>query len=105
MSWKSVELQIALPRTVENSRNQQIQQHQSQLQNMMDSENMAKHSLRAEQTVLQAAENARPELRDRQEKGAAAKKGAGKRVREEAADDAADDAPHPYKGRRLDIKM
>jgi hypothetical protein len=101
MSWKSVELQIALPRTIENSRNQQIMQHQNQLQNMMDAENIAQHALRTEQTVLQAGENARTELRDRQEREAAAKKGSERRARK----DAEDDAPHPYKGQRLDIKM
>jgi hypothetical protein len=101
MSWKPVELQVALPRTVENSRNQQILQHQTQLQNMMDAENIAQHTLRAEQTVLQAGENTRAELRDRQEKEAAAKKGTAGRARK----DEEDDAPHPYKGQRLDIKM
>ncbi|MGB8955212.1 MAG: hypothetical protein WCC10_07555 [Tumebacillaceae bacterium] len=101
MSWKSVELQVALPRTVENSRNQQILQHQTQLQNMMDAENIAQHSLRAEQTVLHTGENTRTELRDRQEKKAAAKKETVGRARK----DEEDDAPHPYKGQRLDIKM
>ena len=101
MSWKSVELQVALPRTVEHSRNQQILQHQSQLQNMMDVENIAQHALRTEQTVLQAGENARAELRDRQEKESAAKKGTAGRARK----DEEDDAPHTYKGQRLDIKM
>jgi hypothetical protein len=100
MSWKPVELQVALPRTVDHSRLQQIQQHQPELQNMMDGEEIQKESLRMQQTVTESSEEVRAELRDRQHHGAY-DRGRGKRSRQPKAED----APHPYKGHQLDIKL
>jgi len=106
MSWKSVELQIALPRSLEQSRNQQIQQHQSQLQNMADAEQLAAKGLAEEQTVIETADTARSQIRDRQQGG---QRGGRERSpqgdsHEEAADFSEANL-HPYKGHRLDIKM
>lgn len=104
MSLKPVELQIALPRTIENSRNQQIQQNQSSLQNALDGERLSQETTIQEQTVIESEENARAEMRDRQHgQGTAGEGRQGKRSAEDAESPSA--APHPYKGHRLDIKM
>jgi type II secretory pathway component PulK len=101
MSLKNVELQVALPRTVEHSRLVQNQQHQQALHAATTGEELTAQTLQADQTVTESGENARTELRDRQEK-----KGRrdleGKKV---SGEEEVADAPHPFKGHRLDIKM
>ena len=96
-----MELQIALPRTVDNSRNQQLQQQHPLLQNAMDSEDLAKQSIRNEQTVAESAENTRADWRKREERKAADRLKS-KRLKPE---EEAEEALHPYKGHRLDIKL
>ena len=59
MSLKNIELQVALPRTVDNSRNQQILQQQPMLQSEMDSDQMKLHAQQAEQTVAETHQNER----------------------------------------------
>ncbi|ASS75624.1 hypothetical protein CIG75_11910 [Tumebacillus algifaecis] len=102
MSLKAVELQIAVPRTVEHSRLMQNQQHQTTLANAMNSESLAGRTARTEQTVTANEENARTELRDKREgndrQESEHERSHGEKQQEEAI-------PHPYKGHRLDIKM
>ncbi|MGZ4106460.1 MAG: hypothetical protein ACXVP5_08635 [Tumebacillaceae bacterium] len=102
MSFKAVELQIAVPRTVEHSRNQQIQQQQHALQSERMSEELAMQTERAEQTVTESDENARAELREQQEREARGSHTSKKRSDKQQD---TEEAPHPYKGLRLDIKM
>jgi hypothetical protein len=102
MSFKALELQIAVPRTVEQSRNQHIQQQQQVLQSEMTAEDLAMRTELAEQTVIESDESARAELRERQSKDMQTAE-AGKK-RSDKQPEAAE-APHPYKGLRLDIKM
>ncbi|KEO82959.1 hypothetical protein [Tumebacillus flagellatus] len=102
MSLKPIELQVALPRTLDNSRNQQIQQNQASLQNAVDGESLTRQTTVQEETVGEAEDNARTELRDRKQ-GQTAGKVYPRRARPE--DEEVQEAPHPYKGSRLDIKM
>jgi hypothetical protein len=102
MSLKAVELQVAVPRTVEHSRQMQIQQHQAILAGAMNAEALADRTERQEQTVTASEENARAELRDRQNGKQRRESGQGKQHDSTKQKKA---APHPYKGRRLDIKM
>lgn len=102
MSFKALELQIAVPRTVEQSRNQINQQQQQVLQSEITAEDLAMRTELADQTVIESDENARAELRERQGKdGQTAVAG---KKRSDNQPEAAE-APHPYKGLRLDIKM
>lgn len=102
MSFKAMELQIAVPRTVEHSRNQQIMQNQQNLQSAVTAEELNVQTERAGQTEAESEENARAELRDRQ-----GSQGRGYQASKERSDkqDDAPEAPHPFKGQRLDITM
>jgi hypothetical protein len=102
MSFKAVELQIAVPRTVEQSRNAQIQQQQHAFQSELVSEELAMRTELAEQTVTESDENARAELRERQGRDVHGPVASKKRSDKQQE---AEEAPHPYKGLRLDIKM
>ncbi len=102
MSLKAVELQVAVPRTVEHSRLMQNQQHQSTLAGAMNSESLADRTERAEQTVIASEENARAELEDGQEGKQRRERKQGHGQQEPEREEA---APHPYKGHRLDIKL
>jgi hypothetical protein len=102
MSLKNVELQVAVPRTVENSRLVQNQQHQQALHAAKTGQELAAQTLQADQTVTESDENARAQLHDRQEQKGR-REPEGRKV--SAEEDAAPEAPHPFKGRRLDIKM
>lgn len=104
MSLKPVELQIALPRTIDNNRNQQIQQNQASLQNAMDGEQLTRDTTVMEQTVLDTEDSTRAELRDRKSSSGGAQ-GERSDKRNPQASDVAPEAPHPYKGQRLDIRM
>ncbi|PWK12684.1 hypothetical protein [Tumebacillus permanentifrigoris] len=104
MSLKPVELQIALPRTVDNSRNQQIQQNQAALQNAIDGEQLTRDTTVTEQTVLDTEDSARAELRERKQSQDGAQRERGNK-HDSQASDAVSEAPHPYKGQRLDIRM
>jgi len=66
MSLKNLELQVALPRTVDNSRIQQILQQQTILQNEMDSQQLKSRTEQAEQTVAETFQNERAGIRERQ---------------------------------------
>lgn len=103
MSLKNVELQVALPRTLDNSRLQQQLQHQNSLQNAQTSEELAARNQKAEQTVLHGEESARAALGEREGKGRQQKQSNGRQASEENAGEA--ESPHPYKGQRLDIKL
>lgn len=102
MSFKALELQIAVPRTVEQSRNQQIQQNQQVLQNEVTAEELTLQTEQAGQTVTESDENAHTELRDRQghhARGMQASKNCSDKQEETT------EAPHPFKGLHFDIKM
>ncbi|MBL0388939.1 hypothetical protein JJB07_20285 [Tumebacillus sp. ITR2] len=102
MSLKAVELQVALPRTLDNSRNQQIQQNQASLQNAMDGEQLTQQTIVNDQTVGEAEDKDRAQWRDRQ-KGPGPDPRKGRRA--SAGEPESAQAPHPFKGHRLDIKM
>ncbi|ARU62482.1 hypothetical protein CBW65_17085 [Tumebacillus avium] len=103
MSLKAVELQVAVPRTVEHSRQMQNQQHQTILANAMHAEALTGQSVERDQTVTRSDENARAELRDKREGSERQESGQDRSQDGRQQDEAA--APHPYKGHRLDIKM
>lgn len=105
MSLKPVELQIALPRTIDNSRNQQIQQNQASLQNAIDGEQLTRETTVSEQTVIESGDSARAELQDRKQSGGGAPGSRSGKRDPQPDSDAASEAPHPYKGHRLDIRM
>ncbi|TCP58848.1 hypothetical protein EV586_10147 [Tumebacillus sp. BK434] len=102
MSLKAVELQVAVPRTVEHSRLMQNQQHQTVLANAMHAEALASRTAERDQTVTYSEESARAEHRDKRE-GDARQESGQDRSQDGRQQEAA--APHPYKGHRLDIKM
>ncbi|HEU4965118.1 MAG TPA: hypothetical protein VFV52_14920 [Bacilli bacterium] len=103
MSLKNLELQVALPRTVENSRMQQQLQQQSALQNAQAREEMTQDARRTEQSVTDSEESAQTALRDRQGKGEQQREADHRRSVLPSAEEA--ETPHPYKGHRLDIKL
>lgn len=102
MSLKNVELQVALPRTIENSRNVQNQLHQHNVQSALNAEDLANRTRQTTQTVSSMEENARTENRERERQHDRRDRTLQK---QEAAKAEADAAPHPYKGHVLDIKM
>lgn len=102
MSWKSVELQVALPRTLEQSRTQQIMQHGPQLQNQLDGEQMTRQDRKARASVTESAENAKTELRDRQGQSGGQGRPQSRAVQRAQEEE---DNLHPFMGHKLDLKM
>lgn len=105
MSLKNIELQIAVPRTVENSRNQQILQQQTTLQNEMDSDQLKSRTEQAEQTVAETHQNERTAIRDRQKQGKREEQADRGQVSGHESDEQTQSSIHPYMGHKLDIKM
>jgi len=105
MSLKNIELQVAVPRTVENSRNQQILQQQATLQNAMDSEQLKSRTEQAEQTVAETHQNERTAIRERQKQGKRGEQSERGELDDRESDEQTQSVVHPYMGHKLDIKM
>lgn len=105
MSLKNIELQIAVPRTVENSRNQQILQQQTTLQNEMDSDQLKSRTEQAEQTVAETHQNERTAIRERQKQGKRGEQSDRGQLGVHESEEQTQSAVHPYMGHKLDIKM
>ncbi|MGM1045260.1 hypothetical protein SAMN05661091_2041 [Paenibacillus uliginis N3/975] len=102
MSLKSVEMQIAVPRTTEASKIQQ-EHHQrpSQDQTLLAGEHM-KQSRQAAQRSTEVSETAESAIRDDGSRQAPEDGGHSSEQKEHSAERPAE---HPYKGRSLDISL
>lgn len=102
MSLKSVEMQIAVPRTSEASKIQQEhQQRPSQDQTFLAGEQM-KQSRQAAQRSTEVSETAESAIRDDGSKENPDPGGGSPEQKEQKAEHPAE---HPYKGRILDISL
>lgn len=103
MSLKSVEMQIAVPRTTEASRIQQ-EHHQrpSQDQTLLAGEQV-KQSRQAAQRSTEVDETAESAIRDEGGQGQTPEEHNGSSEKKEKS--AERPAEHPYKGRSLDISL
>lgn len=106
MNMKSVELQIALPRTSEAGRIQQDQQQRPIVdQSILADQNMKASEL--ERKKSQAMEHSAPNKSIKREENAAADQDKEQAEAEERQDEKEKEqaAEHPFKGRHIDLSL
>ncbi|AIQ64425.1 hypothetical protein PSTEL_16305 [Paenibacillus stellifer] len=102
MSFRPVELQIAVPRTTELGRDQQNLYNRSTHEQQGLADQTVKHSQEMGQRSPEVDETPESAIRDDGNRGRGGRHNQHEKTKEEAKDK---EAEHPYKGHSIDLKL
>jgi len=104
VSMKSVEMQIAIPRTTEASKIQNDIHHRTSQEQQFLAGEQAKENRELRQRSSGVDETANAAVRDEGKRQPSRQKGSARRTSNQGEEEH-HDAQHPYKGHRLDVSL
>ncbi len=103
MAFKSIDLQISLPRTAEMSPLAGHQQHRPMTEQAMLAQQAVKNTEQMGQRLLKSESSSKGEIADRQHRGGGQQSSQGRKRSGKTAPEQENRPEHPFKGKHIDF--